>query len=69
MISALYQALGSSGGNSTVYIKEKWEKEIGIEITEDDWYTVCKGQHSATISRIWREFGWKNIEVFHYTKD
>ena len=46
VISALYQALGASGSNSTVYVKEKWEKELGVEITEDDWFNVCRVQHS-----------------------
>lgn len=67
VISALYQAIGASGDNSTVYIKEKWEKELGIEITEDDWYNVCEIQHTATCSRIWREFGWKNIIRYFIT--
>ena len=67
VISALYQALGASGSNSTVYVKEKWEKELGVEITEDDWFNVCRVQHSATGSRVWREFGWKNIIRFFIT--
>ena len=67
VISALYQALGVSGGNSTIYIKEKWEKELGIEITEEDWYNVCKVQYSATCSRVWREFVWKSIVRFFIT--
>lgn len=67
VISALYQALGASGGYSTTYVKEKWEKELDIEITEENWNNVCKAQQSATGSRIWREFGWKNIIRFFIT--
>lgn len=66
VISTLYQALGTSGDNSTVYIKVKWEKELGIAITEEDWYNICTVQHSTTCSRAWRQFGWK---IFYNTKD
>ena len=49
--STLYQALLESRGNSTLYIKEKWEKELGIDMTEEEWYNVCRVQHSTTGSR------------------
>ena len=66
-ISALYQGLLKSRGNSTMYVKEKWERELGIEITEEEWYNVCRIQHSTTASRLWRESGWKNIIRYFIT--
>ncbi len=61
LISALYQALTASK-NSTNYIKEKWEAEFGLEIT-DKW----KMHQTSTSSRAWREFSWKNLVRFFIT--
>ena len=30
-----------------MYVKEKGERELGIEITEEEWYNVCRIQHST----------------------
>ena len=38
VISALYKGLLKSRGNSTMHVKEKWERELGIEITKKEWY-------------------------------
>lgn len=35
-ISALYQALHENRGNSTNYIKDKWDRELEIEMTEEE---------------------------------
>lgn len=52
-VSRIYLSIHSSKNHSTLYIKEKWEKEANITLTEDDWVKMCKkGQ--------WREFAWKN---------
>jgi hypothetical protein len=66
-ISTLYQGLMTSKKTSTLYVKEKWEKGFGEQITEEDWYNICKTQCTATSSRIWREFCWKNIIRFFIT--
>lgn len=63
VISALYQALLKSRGNLTLFIKEKWEQELEIEMTGEEWYDICKMQHSTTGSRVWR----KNIIRFFIT--
>lgn len=68
VISALYQALLKSRRNSTMYIKEKWEKDLGIELTEEEWHNLCWVQHSTTGSRVWREFGWKNVIRYNTTQ-
>lgn len=36
-------------------------------MTEEEWYNVCRVQHSTTGSRVWREFGWKNIIRYFIT--
>lgn len=52
---------------STTYIKAKWERELNIEITTKDWFNVCETQHTTTNSRLWREFGWKNLTQYFIT--
>ena len=51
-ISALYQGLLKSRGICTMYVKEKWERGLGIEITEKEWYNVFRIQHSTTAGFI-----------------
>ena len=67
VISAVYQGLMTSKGTSTMYIKEKWERGFGEQITEKDWYNICKTQCTATSSRVWREFCWKNMTRYFIT--
>lgn len=45
---------------STVYVKAKWERELGEEITEKMWYDIWKEHKNTTQSLKWREFIWKN---------
>lgn len=42
LLSVLYQGLVMTQGISTVYFREKWETELKMEISKDDWYNVCK---------------------------
>uniref|UniRef100_A0A8D0ATN1 Uncharacterized protein n=1 Tax=Sander lucioperca TaxID=283035 RepID=A0A8D0ATN1_SANLU len=66
-ISAFYQALGESRGESTLYIKAKWETELKIQIQEEEWYHMCETQCTSTNSLIWREFCWKNLTRYFIT--
>ena len=52
---------------STLYIKEKWERELGEQITDDEWWNICKTQCTSTNSRSWREFNWKNTVKYFIT--
>ena len=67
VISALYQGLMASKNNSTLYIKKKWESGFGMQITDKDWDNICETQCTATSSRMWREFCWKNITRYFIT--
>lgn len=64
----LYQNLRDSEDFSTLYIKEKWENELKTNITVEEWQSMCEVQHTTTNSRIWREFGWKNLTRFFITR-
>lgn len=67
MVSEMYQQLMGNEKHSTEYIKEKWEKEMEIEITSESWAGMWTTHHSSTNSRIWREFAWKNLSRYFIT--
>ena len=67
MVSGMYQQLMGNEKYTTDYIKEKWEKELDIKITEEDWIRMWTTHHSSTNSRVWREFSWKNLSRFFIT--
>ena len=45
-------------------IKERWEKEGGLQITEEEWQDICTFQWKYTKSHAWKEFFWKNVTCF-----
>lgn len=59
-ISALYTCLMSSEKISTLYVKNKWEKELGEDIPEEVWNGMWEAHCNTTQSKGWREFIWKN---------
>ena len=66
-ISKLYNAQFLIGNENTLYIKEKWEKEAGIKMSEETWGEICSFQWSSTNSTEWREHCWKNVVRFFKT--
>ena len=60
-VSCLYKGLSNLKSHSTSYIKIKWEKEGGINISEEEWTTIWRYQWRCTSSQKWREFGWKSL--------
>ena len=66
IILALYKAL-TVNKNSTKYIKEKWESELSIDITDQQWQEMWKTHQTTTSSQSWREFSWKNLIWFFIT--
>ena len=67
LIGRLYNGISSLNGHTTRYIKERWEKELDIEITEDTWTNAWITQSSTTNSLVWRDFCWKNLIRFFIT--
>ena len=67
IISATYNCLLGLNTHSTSYIKEKWEKESGIQITDKEWETIWKCQWKCTSSMSWKEFNWKNLIRYFIT--
>uniref|UniRef100_A0AAQ5YGG3 Reverse transcriptase domain-containing protein n=1 Tax=Amphiprion ocellaris TaxID=80972 RepID=A0AAQ5YGG3_AMPOC len=61
MISRIYNALFTTDKSKTLYIKQKWEREADITISENQWEEVFSFQWSSTNSLFWREHCWKNV--------
>lgn len=66
-ISKLYTAICHASKNNTLYIKDKWEKETGMKISEETWGSIWKFQRSTSNSMAWRKHCWKNIIRFFRT--
>lgn len=45
IISKIYQVLRKQNGNNAGYMKAKWEKELNIEISQEDWRSMWIAQH------------------------
>ena len=62
VISTLYKGLLSYRKTSSLYIKEKWELELKEQITEEEWFVICKthplapGVGENSIGKIWSDF-------------
>lgn len=65
-ISELYKSL-IKNRHSTKYIKEKWESELNINISDENWLKMWRTHNTCTNSRIVREFSWKNLARFFIT--
>ena len=58
-ISHLYRILQEELKENNLDIKEKWELEMNIIISDEQWENSCEQGHRVTSSPNWREFGWK----------
>uniref|UniRef100_A0A3B1JE93 Reverse transcriptase domain-containing protein n=1 Tax=Astyanax mexicanus TaxID=7994 RepID=A0A3B1JE93_ASTMX len=67
IISKIYKSFGSIATHSTSYVKQKWEKEGAMIITDEEWSNIWKFQWKSTKSLKWREFCWKNVIRFFIT--
>ena len=67
VVSRLYSSIRRVKPDGTHYIKEKWEKESGLQISAENWENICTLQWEVTCSNSWREFSWKNVSRFFRT--
>ena len=67
VISRFHESLMECQGNSTLYVKSKWEDELQEEITTEEWFDMCILQHTSTSSQQRRVFNWKNLVRFCIT--
>lgn len=67
ILSSLYKVFLKRSGCTTLDVKQRWETELEIVVTEEEWKYIWITQQSTTSSRIWREHCWKNIIRFFKT--
>lgn len=67
IVSRLYKCLQNCNRFDSLYIKQKWEAELQLKLSENDWHSICLLQQTSTSSRQWREFGWKNLVRYFIT--
>lgn len=67
VISQTYNSLHELSNYSTKYVKERWEKEGGQVITEEEWQNICSFHWKSTKSHVWKEFCWKSFTRFFIT--
>ena len=67
LVSKLYNGIMSLKKDSTMYIKQRWEKELDIVISDELWLDTWKTQSTTTNSLSWRDFCWKNQIRFFIT--
>ncbi|ROL05644.1 LINE-1 retrotransposable element ORF2 protein [Anabarilius grahami] len=67
IVSKLYRSLMENLKNTTLYVKTKWESELKIVLTEEEWYQTCRLLQTPTNSQQWREFNWKCFIRFFIT--
>lgn len=67
LVSRIYSKLQSNRNHSTLYVRDRWEKEANIVLTEEEWLDICEIQSTTSSSGQWREFAWKNTMRFFIT--
>ena len=66
VISRFYENIMECKGKSTLYVKSKWEDELNVEISVEEWYDRCAIQQTSTRAQ-WRVFNWnKSDSIFYY---
>lgn len=69
-LSKIYEILQKSTFYSLkTEVKEKWEKELKIDISIESWRESLKGNTRITQSKYWDEFSWKVQQRFFITPD
>lgn len=66
IMSKLYKILSNQDEKIT-NIRLKWEEELLLKITDEDWMEICSNVHKTTGSLFWREFAWKILIQFFLT--
>lgn len=66
VISRLYKGLQEMKTTSTIYVKQKWERESNSCIPEEVWLKYCEYQWRMSIAS-WRVFGWKSLSRYFST--
>lgn len=50
IVSKLYKGIAKTRGNTTNYIKERWERELGETISNQQWKNMCESVFTTSCS-------------------
>ena len=67
-VSRLYTAIFEMGGSSLSIMKENWEKDMGTNITEDQWSDIIQRIHSSSICARHSLIQFKIVHRLHMSK-
>lgn len=51
----------------TYRVKNKWEKELAVNISPKEWKQMCNNIFQTTHSHYWKEFSWKILNRYFRT--
>lgn len=67
-VSRLYTAIFEMEGSSLSIMKENWEKDMGTNITEDQWSDIIQRIHSSSICARHSLIQFKIVHRLHMSK-
>ena len=67
LISVIYNKIALLSPVSTISTKNAWEKELGTDITDDQWRDILKKIHSSSICARHCLLQWKVVHRAHFT--
>ncbi len=60
--------LNDSRAPSTQYLKMSWEKDLGIDISEDTWINALQGIRSCSVNSNFQLIQYKVVHRLHYSR-
>lgn len=69
IVSKLYHIFLSMNSHNSLRIKQRWEAEMNMPISQDTWRQMCTEAHLTTNSNTWKEFKWKIITRYFRTPE
>ena len=63
----VYSIINNHKGNLSICIKKFWEKDLGGEVTEEEWNLASKNTYAYIKSPYWQEYAWKVLVRFFVT--
>lgn len=68
LVSKFVECLNDSRVPNSQYLKMSWEKDLGIDISEDSWAEALRGIRSCSISSNFQLIQYKVVHRLHYSR-
>lgn len=68
LVSNFVECLNDSRVPPTQHLKMSWEKDLGIDISEDSWTEALRGIKSCSISSNFQLIQYKAVHRLHYSR-